>query len=128
FLQARHDVEPGVTGIPLEDWSAALATRVRARPAAIPVKFVAKSLPGFSGLTGLAAVRAGGKDGRDLVFAGEKGLVVAVSLVGYRAGPPIGTAARNVQVADIGNSGALDLVTPGAFWTQGRDGYRKTEL
>ncbi len=87
FLQARHEVEPGVTGIPLEDWSAALATRVRARPAAIPVKFVAKSLPGFSGLTGLAAVRAGGKDGRDLVFAGEKGLVVAVSRDGYHAGP-----------------------------------------
>src|SRR5206468_7570212 len=85
-------------------------------------------IPALSGLTGLAAVRARGKDGRDLVFAGEKGLVVAVSRDGYRAGPPIGAAAHHLQVADIGNSGALDLVTPGAFWTPGKEGYRRTEL
>jgi tetratricopeptide (TPR) repeat protein len=31
YQQARHDVEPGVVGIPLEDWSPALSARVRAR-------------------------------------------------------------------------------------------------
>jgi tetratricopeptide (TPR) repeat protein len=128
FLQARHDVEPGVTGIPLEEWSKPLSARLRTRPRAIPVKFVVKTLPAFSGLTGLAAVRAGGKDGRDLVFAGQRGLLVAASRDGYRAGAPIGAAARDLQVADTMNSGALDLVTPGALWIAGKEGYRKTEL
>src|SRR6266851_3940171 len=40
FQQARHDVEPGVVGLPLEVWSPALAAWLRARPRPIPVKFV----------------------------------------------------------------------------------------
>lgn len=128
FQQARHDVEAGVVGFPLEDWSAALAARVRARPPAIPVRFVEKPIPGLVALRGLSAVRAGGKDGRDLVFAGKRGLVVAVSRDGYRAGAPIGPAARGLEVADIMNSGDLDLVTPGGLWTRSGEGYRKTEI
>ena len=128
FVQARHDVEPGVVGIPLEDWSAALAERVRTRPPAIPVKFVAKAVPALSRLTGLAAVRAGGRDGRDLAFAGDRGLVVATRRDGYRAGTPIGTAARDLAVADVMNSGDLDLVTPGGLWASAGEGYRKTGI
>jgi tetratricopeptide (TPR) repeat protein len=128
FQQARHDVETGVVGFPLEDWSAALAARVRARSPAIPVRFVEKPMPGLAALRGLSAVRAGGKDGRDLVFAGKRGLVVAVSRDGYRAGAPIGPAARGLEVADIMNSGDLDLVTPGSLWTRTGDSYRKTEI
>src|SRR6202022_4534492 len=44
YQQARHDVEPGVLGIPLEDWSPALAGTVRARSVrALPVTFVPRA-------------------------------------------------------------------------------------
>ena len=128
FQQARHDVDAGVMGFPLEDWSAALAARVRARPPAIPVRFVERPLPALAALRGLAAVRAGGKDGRDLVFAGERGLVLAAARDGYRSGAPIGPAAHSLAVADIMNSGDLDLVSPGGLWTRSAEGYRKTEI
>ncbi len=128
FQQARRDVEPGVVGFPLEDWSAALAARLRARAPAIPVRFVEKPLPALAALRGLAAVRAGGKDGRDLAFAGERGLVVAASRDGYRPGSPIGAAARDLEIADVANSGDLAFVTPGALWIKSREGYRKTEI
>ncbi len=129
FQQTRHDVEPGVVGIPLEDWSPSLSARLRARPRPIPVQFVEKPLPALAGLRGLSAVRAGGKEGRDLVFAGERGLVVASAREGFRLGPPVpGSAARNLAVADVLNSGDLDLVTPGALWVPGKEGYRKTAI
>ena len=46
FLQARHDVEPGVVGIPLEDWSAALAARdadAASRPIPVHVRRESRS-------------------------------------------------------------------------------------
>ena len=129
FQQARHDVEPGVVGIPLEEWSPSLSARLRARSRPIPVQFVEKPPPALAGLRGISAVRAGGKEGRDLVFAGERGLLVATAREGFRPGTPVpGSAGRSVAVADIMNSGELDLVTPGALWVPGKEGYRKTEI
>ena len=129
FQQARRDVEPGVVGLPLEEWSPALAASLRARPRAIPVRFSERPVPGLSGLRGLTAVRAAGKDGRDLVFAGQRGLVLVSAQSGYRAETPLpGSASRGVEVADVTNSGELDLVTPGALWVRGKEGWRKTEI
>ena len=129
FQQARRDVEPGVVGLPLEEWSAGLAASLRSRPRAIPVHFAEKPVPGLSGLQGLTAVRTAGKDGRDLVFAGQKGLVTASARDGYRAGTPVpASAARAVEVADVTNSGELDFVTPGALWVRDKEGWRKTEI
>src|SRR6266540_2347197 len=129
FQQARRDVEPGVVGLPLEEWSAGLAASLRARPPAIPVRFSEKPIPGLSGLQGLTAVRAAGKDGRDLVFEGQRGLVPASARDGYRAGTPVpASASRAVEVADVTNSGELDIVTPGALWVRGKEGWRKTEI
>ncbi len=129
FQQARHDVEPGVVGLPLEEWSAGLAASLRARPRAIPVHFSEKPIPGLSGLQGLTAVRAAGKEGRDLVFASQKGLVTASARDGYRAGAPVpGSASRAAEVADVTNSGELDIVTPGALWVRDKEAWRKTEI
>ena len=129
FQQARHEVEPGVVGLPIEEWSAGLAASLRARPRAIPVRFSEKALPGLSGLQGLTAVRAAGKEGRDLVFASPKGLVPASARDGYRAGSPVpASASRAVEVADVTNSGELDFVTPGALWVRDKEGWRKTEI
>lgn len=129
FIQARHDVDAGVVGFPLEEWSAALAMRVRARPSAIPVKFVEKTPPSLTGLRGLAAVRAGGRDSRDLVFVGERGFVVVRARDAYRTATPVpGAAARGLEIADVMNSGRLDLVTPGALWAPGKDGYNRTAI
>ena len=74
YQQARHDVEAGVVGIPLEDWSPALAAKVRARAALpVPVSFSQAPRGGLANLAGLTAVRVSGRDGRDLVFAGRAG-------------------------------------------------------
>ena len=129
YQQARRDVEPGVVGLPLEEWAPALKARVRARPRPIPVRFVEKPIPALSSLRGLAAVRAAGRDGRDLVFAGEQGLIVAAAREGYRAAAPLpGSASRTVEVADVTNSGELDLVTPALLWTAGKEGYRRAPI
>lgn len=129
YQQARHDVEPGIVGLPLEDWSRALASRIRARPHAVPVQFVLRSEPGLSALRGMAAVRAGGRDGRDLVLAGEAGLLLATARDRFRTTVAVtSSAVRNVEVADVMNSGQLDLVTPGALWIAEKSGYRKTPI
>ena len=129
YQQTRHDVEPGVVGLPLEDWSPAIASRIRARPREIPIRFAEKTFPALAGVKGLAAVRAAGRGGRDLVFAGEEGLILAPAREGYRPGVPLpGSASRVVEVADVANSGELDLVTPGALWIAGKEGYRKTPI
>ena len=122
YQQARRDVDPAVVGLPLEDWSTALAAAVRARPRGVPVRFVERSTPGLGALERLSAVRAGGRDGRDLVFAGESGIAVALSRDSYRTGPPLpGSIARDVAVADVAGSGQLDLVTPNGLWIGGRE-------
>jgi tetratricopeptide (TPR) repeat protein len=128
YQQARHDVEPDVIGIPLEDWSPALAARVRARAGApVSVSFGEARRGGLANLTGLAAVRSTGRDGRDLVFAGRSGLVVAArGPRGYEARPPLAGAAGSVEVADVANSGRFDLVAPGALWLSEGSGWRKT--
>ena len=129
FQQARRDVEPGVVGLPIEEWSAGLAATLRARPRAIPVRFSEKAVPGLSELQGLTAVRVSGKEGRDLVFASGKGLVIASARDGYRPGPPVpASASRAVEVADVTNSGELDLVTPGALWVRDKEAWRRTGM
>jgi tetratricopeptide (TPR) repeat protein len=129
YQQARRDVEPGVVGLPLEDWSAALATLQRTRPRAIPVTFAEKPAPALASLTGIAAVRAAGPDGRDLALVGRGGIILARAREEFRPGAPIpGSAAGDVCVADITNSGELDLVTPGALWVATKEGFRKTAL
>ncbi|MEX1244348.1 MAG: VCBS repeat-containing protein [Thermoanaerobaculia bacterium] len=128
FQQARHDVEAGVVGIPLEDWAPPLAAAVRARAsAAVAVEFSSAARAGLSGVSGAKVVRVAGKDSRDLVFAGESGLRVARrSAGGFRLGPAIeGAPAAAVAVADVTNSGDLDLVTPGALWVREGETYRK---
>ncbi len=129
YQQARHDVDPGVVGLPLEEWSSALAAAERSRPKGVAVRFIEKTPPGVAALRGLAGVRAGGKEGRDLVFAGEGGLVIAPARDGYRPGPPVpGSAAADLVVADVANSGSLDIATPGALFLAGPSGYRRSPL
>ncbi len=131
FQQARHDVDPGVVGLPIEDWSASLTAAARSLPRAVRVRFAAMAMPGLSGLRGLAAVRAGGREGRDLFFAGESGVLVAAAREGYRSGPPLGgagSAATDLVVADVANSAALDVATPGTLFLAGPAGWRKTPI
>ncbi len=131
YQQARHDVDPGVVGLPLEDWNAELSAAIRARAARpIPVTFAPRPDAGLKKLAGVAAVRVTGKDARDLVFAGEAGVrVAAASKAGYRPEALIpGSAARDVAVADVTNSGSLDLITPGALWIREGEGYRRVGI
>ncbi len=130
YQQARHDVDPGVVGLPLEDWGPTLSGVVRARaPSPIPVSFVPKAGSGLDGVAGAAMIRVTGKDARDLVIAGEAGLRVAPSAAGYRPGAPIpGSGTGDVAVADVTNSGSLDLVTPGSLWIREGDGYARVAI
>ncbi len=133
YQQARHDVEPGVVGMPLEDWSPALAASLRARAgAAVPVTFAAKPDPGLAGISGAAVVRVGGRDARDLVVAGSSGVRVLSAPAasrGYRAEAPVSSApASDLAVADVANDGSLDLVTPEALWIRDGESYRRAEI
>ena len=131
YQQARHDVEPGVVGLPVEDWTAALAAKVRARSAqGLPVAFAPRADSGLSALNGVSAVRAGGREGRDLVLAGPAGLRVAeAGPSGYRVGAALpGSGASDVLVADVTNSGEPDLLEPGGLLVRGSRGWEKTAL
>ncbi len=131
YQQSRHDVEPGVLGIPIEDWSPELAARLRNRPKAIPVRFVEKRRPALAALKGVAAVKVFGRGGRDLAFAGATGLAVAPAGRGDSgaaaavAVPGSGPAHR-LAVADVDNSGELDLVVPGTIWSGVGSSWRRT--
>ncbi|HEY3172031.1 MAG TPA: FG-GAP-like repeat-containing protein, partial [Thermoanaerobaculia bacterium] len=129
YQQARHDVEPGIVGIPLEDWSLSLAAKIRAR-AGQPgsLSFVKVPGEGLESLRGLASVRAAGRDARDLAFAGRAGVVLAArGARGYELRPALSGAAASVEVADVTNSGKFDLVAPGALWISEGTGWRKIE-
>ena len=132
FQQARRDVEPGVVGIPLEDWSEPLASAMRAAAGEpVPVRFVRRPDPALDGIQGAAAVHVAGKTARDLAFGGSSGVRVAsAGSGGYRLGGPIeGSAgARDLAVADVLNSGELDLVTPAALFSPSGGAYRRTAL
>jgi tetratricopeptide (TPR) repeat protein len=130
YQQSRHDVEPGVLGLPLEDWTPALAERIRARPAAIPVRFVARKDEALVSLSDLADVRVSGAESRDLAFAGAAGVVVARSAESLRPGAPIpgSRGARTLEVADVGNSGQLDVIVPGALLRSGPGGWDRSAL
>lgn len=131
FQAARHDVDAGVVGLPLEDWNAELAAALRARAALpVPVTFVPKADAGLKKLSGVAAVRVAGKDARDLAVAGSEGLrVAAASANGYRPRAPIpGSAGEDVVVADVTNSGSLDLVAPGSLWIREGESDRRVAI
>lgn len=132
YQQARRDVEPGVVGLPLEDWEPRLAAAVRGRAGApVPVAFAPKPDTRLAALSGVAVVRAAGKDGRDLAVAGAQGLVIAAAgPSGYRVSVPLADSApaHDVAVADVTNSGALDLVAPGALWLRQGEGFRRVPI
>jgi len=130
YQQGRHDVDPGIVGLPLEDWTPALAERLRAKPRAVPVRFVLRREEGLAALSGLSAVRAAGRDGRDLALSGAAGIVVARAKDGYRAGAALSGSTRvaSLEVADVENSGELDVVAPGAHIVAGGETFRKTPL
>jgi len=130
YQQARRDVEPGVLGLPLEDWSPPLAAKIRARAGQpVPLSFAPMPKGGLESLRGLASVRAAGRDGRDLVFAGRAGIVVAArGAHGYDVRPPLAGAASAVEAVDVTNSGKFDLVAPGALWIAEGTGWRKTDM
>jgi Tfp pilus assembly protein PilF len=132
YQQARHDVEPGVVGLPLEQWTPALASAVRSRAEApVPVSWVRIAESGLSGVEGASAVRVDGRDAHDLVFAGSTGLRPAESSPGgFRLGEAIaGSApASSVAVADVLNSGELDLVSPGSLWVAEKGGFRRVPI
>jgi hypothetical protein len=132
YQQSRRDVEPGVVGIPLEDWSEPLASAVRARAGEpVPVRFARRADSALDGIQGAAAVRVTGKTARDLAFAGSSAVrIAAAGTGGYRLGPAIeGSAgARDVAVADVLNSGELDVVTPEALFSPSAGAFRKTGL
>ncbi|HEX9304633.1 MAG TPA: FG-GAP-like repeat-containing protein [Thermoanaerobaculia bacterium] len=128
YQQARHDVEPGVLGLPLEDWSRELAAKIRARAGQpVPLSFSPMPKGGLESLRGLASVRAAGRE--RLAFAGRSGIVVAVrGARGYDVRPPLAGAASSVGAADVMNSGKLDLAAPGALWIAEGAGWRKTDV
>ncbi len=130
YQQARFDVEPGVLGLPLEDWTPALSDRMRTRPAAIPVRFTRRADEELATLSGLSAVRATGKDGRDLALAGASGIVLARAKDGFHPGAPLSGsgATAALEVADIDNTGELDVVAPGALFLAQGDGFVRTAL
>ncbi|HEY1435715.1 MAG TPA: FG-GAP-like repeat-containing protein, partial [Thermoanaerobaculia bacterium] len=131
YQQSRREVETGVMGLPLLDWGPPLAAAMRARARdPIPVSFAPKADTALASLSGAAAVRVGGEDGRDLVVAGSAGLRVAAAAgSGYRLAPAVpDSASGDVAVADVTNSGALDLVTPGALWVREAEGYRRVTI
>jgi len=128
YQQARAEVEPGVVGIPLEEWSSALAARIRARAGQpIPVSFSPAAAGRLGALDGLSAVRSTGRAGRDLVFAGRTGIVVATAgSGGYSPRPPLPGSFSGVEAADVSNSGRFDLVAPGALFLAEGEGWRRT--
>jgi len=128
YQQARREVEPGVVGIPLEEWSPALAARIRARAGQpVAVAFVPAAGGGLGALKGLSAVRSTGRDGRDLVFAGRGGIVVAIrGAGGYAARSPLAGSFATVEAADVRNSGRFDLVASGALFVAEGEGWRRT--
>ena len=134
YQQARRDVEPGVVGIPLEDWAEPLGAAMRARAGEpIPVRFTRRPDAALDGIQAVTAVRVAGKTARDLAFGGGPGLRIASTGTpgtGYRLGPVIeGSAgAPDLAVADVLNSGELDLVTPSALFSPSAGAFRRTAL
>ena len=132
YQQARRDVEPGVVGIPLEDWSDPLASAMRAQAGQpVPVRFARRPDAALDRIQGASAVHVAGKTARDLAFAGGPGVrIVAAGTGGYHLGAAIeGSAGSDdLAVADVLNSGELDVVTPAALFSPSGGAFRKTSL
>ncbi len=137
YQQARRDVEPGVVGMPLEDWSEPLASAVRARAGEpIPVRFALRADSGLSGIEGALAVRVAGKAARDLAFAAPSELRVAVAIASRgalrlpprRGDPGLGRRRGTSPSPTSRNSGELDLVTPAHSGRRRAGAFRKTTL
>ncbi len=131
YQQARRDAEPQFVGLPLEEWSPELAAAMRGRAGRpVPVKFAPVAGRGLEGVESASVVRVTGASGRDLLFAGASGLrIAAASGTAYRLGEAIpGSPATDAAVADVLNSGSLDVATPGALWIRDASGFRKTSI
>ncbi len=132
YQQSRREAEPPIVGLPIDDWSSPLRDAMRAAAGrAIPVRFAPLPDAGLSGVDGATVVRSAGASGRDLVFAGRDGLrpAAADGAGGYRLGAVIpGSAAPDAAVADVTNSGELDIATPGALWIREGAAYRKSPI
>ena len=106
--------------------------RARAGDARSRSSFVPQAGRGASaGLPGAAAVRVGGQGRPRPRRRGDRGPAGRPRLRRPATGsaPPIpGSAAADVAVADVTNSGALDLVTPGALWIRDGEGYRRVAI
>jgi len=130
FQQARHDVDPGVVGLPLEDWGPRLSAAVALRAGQpIPVAFA--ELPeAFQPVKGASVARMGGRDGREVVFGGRAGIQTARRAEGgWRVSPAIpGSASSDLALADVTNTGSLDFATPGALWVDTQNTPRKVPL
>ena len=130
FQQARHDVDPGVVGLPLEDWSGSLAAAVQAR-AAVPIPVTFSPVAGaFAGLRDASVVRVFGPESREVVFAGTAGLQTARWSEGrwHLAAAIPASGASDVAVADVMNTGSLDLATPGGLWLADGGAFRRTAI
>jgi tetratricopeptide (TPR) repeat protein len=130
FQQARRDVDPGVLGLPLEDWGPRVAAALAIRAGApIPVRF-APAPSALADVRGASVARVAGKDAREVVFGGTAGLQAARFADGrWSLAPRLpGSASPDVAVADVTNSGSLELATPGALWIDVGPAPRKVEL
>ncbi|MGH9368825.1 MAG: CRTAC1 family protein, partial [Thermoanaerobaculia bacterium] len=69
-------------------------------------------------------------DARDLAFAGASGIVIVRAREGFRAGPslPGSVRAAALAIADVDNSGELDVVAPGALYLAEGGAWKKTPL
>jgi hypothetical protein len=132
YQQARRDVEPGVVGIPLEEWSEPLASAARAAAAEpVPVRFARRRDDVLDAIQGAAAVRVAGKTARDLAFAASSGVrIVSPAAGGYRLSTEVAGSggARDLAVADVLNTGELDIVTPTALFSPSGGAFRKAPL
>jgi tetratricopeptide (TPR) repeat protein len=130
FQQSRHDVDPGVVGLPLEDWGPRLSAAVAVRAGQpIPVAFT--ELPdALRAVRGASVARVGGRNGREIVFGGRDGIQTARRAEGgWRLSPAIpGSASSDLAVADVTNSGSLDFATPGALWVDTEKAPRKVAV
>ena len=73
--------------------------------------------------------RAAGTGGTSFSRASGGLQVAAAGPSGYRVAPALpGSACAALAVADVTNSGELDLLSPGALWVRGPEGFRKTTL
>jgi tetratricopeptide (TPR) repeat protein len=117
YQQARHQVDMGVVGMPIEIWSPDLAARVRLQSGqGVPVRWVEAStradLDRLSGRV-FRSAGIGGADGLDLYLGGSSGIDRLTWKEG-KAEPPEPVTREGVSaiaVADFANTGSFQIAT-----------------